>query len=43
LIEPSKLRADLVSRIQEHFPAWNGTEPVCRQCVDLYEARILRE
>jgi hypothetical protein len=40
LLDLSRLRADLVSKIQEHFPAWNGTEPVCRQCVDLYEAKL---
>jgi hypothetical protein len=40
LVDSSGLRADLVNKIQEHFPAWNGTEPVCRQCVDLYEARV---
>jgi len=40
LINPSELRANLVSKIQAHFPAWNGTEPVCQQCVDLYEARV---
>lgn len=40
LIDSGTLRADLVSKIQEHFPAWNGADPVCRQCVDLYEARV---
>jgi len=43
LINSSELRANLVSKIQAHFPAWNGTQPLCQQCVDLYEARILRE
>lgn len=43
LIEPRGLRAELVTKIQEHYPTWNGKEPVCQQCVDLYEARILRE
>jgi hypothetical protein len=40
LLDSSELRADLVSKIQEHFPVWNGTEPVCQQCVDLYEAKF---
>lgn len=40
LIDSSKLRAELVNKIQEHFPAWDGTAPVCQQCVDLYEARV---
>jgi hypothetical protein len=40
LIAPSELRAEFVTKIQEHYPAWNGTEPVCRQCVDLYEAKL---
>jgi hypothetical protein len=40
LIESSVLRAGLVTKIQEHHTAWNGKEPICRQCVDLYEARV---
>ncbi|MBV6504758.1 MAG: hypothetical protein ILNGONEN_00310 [Syntrophorhabdaceae bacterium] len=39
LLDSSALRADLVGKIQAYFPPWNGTEPICQQCVDLYEAR----
>ncbi len=41
LVDARDLRAELVIKIQEHYPAWNGTEPICRQCVDLYEARVV--
>jgi hypothetical protein len=40
LLDSNKLRADLVSKIQENFPTWNGTGSVCQQCVDLYEMRV---
>jgi hypothetical protein len=41
LIEPSALCAELVTKIHEHYPEWNGKKPVCQQCVDLYEARTI--
>lgn len=41
LINPSELPADLAGKIQEHFSGWNGAEPICQQCVDLYEARVV--
>jgi hypothetical protein len=40
LITPSELDAALIAKIQKYFSAWNGAEPVCRQCVDLYEAKF---
>jgi hypothetical protein len=40
LIDPSELAADLIAKIQEHYPDWNTTQFICRQCADLYEARV---
>ena len=41
LIDPSELAADLIAKIQEHYPDWNTTQLICQQCSDLYAARIL--
>jgi hypothetical protein len=40
LIDPSVLGAELIAKIREHYPEWNTTQFICRQCADLYEARI---
>ncbi|MEK7728503.1 MAG: hypothetical protein AAB354_08825, partial [candidate division KSB1 bacterium] len=40
LLAPRELRAEVKHEIQIHFPAWREAEPVCRQCADLYEARL---
>jgi hypothetical protein len=41
LLAPHELRVEVKREIQIHFPAWQEAEPVCRQCVDLYEARLV--
>ncbi len=40
LIDPSELSAELIAKIHEHYPEWNTAQLICRQCADLYEARI---
>ncbi|MCI0690888.1 hypothetical protein L0337_02660 [candidate division KSB1 bacterium] len=40
LIDPSKLDSELIAKIREHYPDWNIAQLICRQCADLYEARI---
>ena len=40
LLNPSVLSADLIAKIQEHFPMWNTSQFICQQCVDLFEARL---
>jgi hypothetical protein len=39
LIKPDKLRFDVSVEIKKHYPAWNASRSICRQCADLYEAR----
>ncbi len=33
---------DVAARIRSDFPAWDPGAPVCRQCQDLYAARVVR-
>lgn len=40
LIDPSALDSGLIAKICEHYPEWNTAQLICRQCADLYEARI---
>jgi len=40
LINPLDLPADLLAQIQREHPAWSPREPICRQCVDLYDAQL---
>jgi hypothetical protein len=40
LIDPSVLGAKLNAKIREHYPDWNASQLICRQCADLYEARV---
>jgi hypothetical protein len=39
LIDPNDLSPELFAKIQKEKPDWITAEPVCQQCVDLYEAR----
>lgn len=40
LLAAEKLRMEVRREIQKQSPAWHETEPICRQCADLYEARL---
>lgn len=41
LLAPRNLRAEVRREIQTQFPSWHEAELVCRQCADLYEARLV--
>ncbi len=40
LLSAEELREEITREIQTYFPAWHKSQPICRQCVDLYEARL---
>ena len=40
LINPVQLPADLLAKIHQEYPAWSATEPICQQCVDLFDSRL---
>ena len=40
LISPTELQSELAAKITEHYPAWNSSQSICRQCADLFEARL---
>jgi hypothetical protein len=37
---PTQLSLTLIDEIKHAHPAWLPTQPICRQCADLYEARF---
>lgn len=41
LLSAEELREEVKREIQTFFPAWHESQPICRQCVDLYEARLV--
>lgn len=41
LLAAEELRAEVRREIQAQFPAWHEAAPICRQCADLYEARLV--
>ncbi|MDZ7267657.1 MAG: hypothetical protein ONB48_16450 [candidate division KSB1 bacterium] len=41
LIAPGVLDVEVIAKIREHYPDWNTAQLICRQCADLYEARVL--
>ncbi len=36
---PLDLPIHLINKIQKDYPAWKPADPICRQCVDLYDFR----
>lgn len=39
LVNPIHIHADLLAKIRQGSPAWMPTEPICQQCVDVYDSR----
>lgn len=40
LLDPQTLTAEVAAEIQKQNPSWNLTQFICRQCADLYAARV---
>lgn len=40
IIASTHLSTIVINEIQRDRPNWNPTQPICRQCADLYEARL---